>query len=66
MNLSWIAQIMDQQIQHLKNDPEEMLQKDLVSKPEYDKITDRNAFAIHQILHLKKTIEEFIKEANKF
>lgn len=56
--------MINQQINHLKVDPEEMRKADMLDGSEYTSMTDRNAFAIHQLEHLKTTIKEFIKTAN--
>lgn len=64
MNLNWLNQIINQQINHLKEDPEQMLLIDMIDDAEYKSIKDRNAFAIYQLEHLKVTIKEFIKSAN--
>lgn len=64
MNLHWIQEIMDQQIVHLKNDPKDMLNGGMINLVDYNSMCDRNAFAIHQIEHLKVTIKEFIKNVN--
>ena len=64
MDLNWLNQIINQQIQNLKEAPEEMLKAYMVDETEYRSLTDRNAFAIFQLEHLQVTIKEFIKSAN--
>lgn len=48
----------------LQNEPRELFKQGIISQQEYDIMEERNQFAIAQLKHLKKTIQDFIQDAN--